>query len=103
MPLWAWGCASLMSFIIASHPREVAVLSPGTGHQNLKSACRTLKLDLGYYMSARLAKEPSFKGAGTTGVKLPHQLAPVVSEAPSGPAWLAGNVFSETSSAYTGA
>ena len=25
-----------------------------------------------------------------------HQLAPVVSEAPSGPAWLAGNMFSET-------
>ena len=52
VPLWAWGCVSLMSFVIASYPREVAVLSPGTGHQNLKSACRTLKLDLGYYMSA---------------------------------------------------
>lgn len=92
-----------MSFIIASNPREVAVLSPGTGHQNLKSACRTLKLDLGYYMSARLAKEPSFKGVSTTGVMLPLKLAPVVSEARSGPAWLAGSVFSETGSAYTGA
>lgn len=78
-------------------------MSPGTGHQSLKSACRTLTLDLGCYVSARLAKEPSFKGVRTTGVMLPHQLAPAVSGAPSGPAWLAGNVFSETGFAYTGA
>lgn len=59
---------------------------------------RTLKLDLGYYMSATVCQA----GEGAQ-IQRGQELAPVVSEAPSGPVWLAGNMFSETGFAYTGA
>ena len=74
MPLWAQGCASLMSFILASRSRAVAVRSPRAGHPEFQPRLQNLKLGLGSYMSPRLVTEAQLQRIGTKGVMPLRQL-----------------------------